>query len=295
MEAPPRERHKVWAKRISLLSWFHVMVTLTAVGLAQERHVGVGRHELLVNAGKGFERAADEHAESGDKAEAEASYRRALVEYQRAVSAKPNHLEAYVRLGRVHGVLGEHRQAAAILKLGLRYHRGSAQLEEQLAIHLTLAGFKREGIPLLERVAARNQDAIPLQTLLADHYRDTRQAEKAVAVLRRILRRIPRAYNRWVELGGALLATKQAAAALVAFRRVPATVKQYGLSAQIGIGDAQRRLGRPKKALAAYRGVMRRLGRKDWRRKNLRLGGRCGALGPWKGQEGHGALSLIRA
>lgn len=233
-------------------------VCLSSAAVAQERHVAKGKYVPIFRAGQKAERKADDLREEGEAEEANAQYRRAIRRYNQVITMKQNYLPAYLRLSRVHGILKRNLQAAALLKRALKMYPDNLDIKEQLAIHLTLGGYTREGIPMLATVGEQRPDKLQVQVLLANYYREKRDAAKQIVVLGRILKVRPRAYNRRVELGNALLRLGRTDEALASFRKVPEGT-DFSNEAHLGVGRVLLRQHEPKRALEVLTGVEKQL------------------------------------
>ncbi|MCB9557786.1 MAG: tetratricopeptide repeat protein [Deltaproteobacteria bacterium] len=216
-------------------------------GSAQERHLGEGKHVPLLTKAEAFQRQGDAAMERGDRKAARPHYDKAVALYQEVMVLQPNLVVPYVRVSRIFGIFGEHLKAAALLKRVRTRMPDNLDVKQQLSIHLVLGGYLAEGIPLLEEVAQTRPAVVQLQALLADHYRKTGQSKKAIVVLERILKVRPRAHNRRVEYGEALLQNQRYNDALAAFRMVKRG--DFAWAARFGEGKVLDAMEQPEQAL----------------------------------------------
>jgi tetratricopeptide (TPR) repeat protein len=226
--------------------------------IGQERHTAVGKYMPIFEDGNKQELLGDQLTEGGKPEAARKAYTDALHRYQQVLTLEPDYLQAYIRLARIHGLLHQYLAGAALMKHGLRRYPKSMELKEALATHLTLGGYKREGVALLEEVAKDQPDKLAVQELLADNYLADGPVEKAIRPLEFILDKRPEADRRRVELGGAQLRLGKLAQALATFRKIGRSSPAY-TDAQIGIGDTMLQSDQPGPALATYQEVERTL------------------------------------
>ncbi|MCC6749172.1 MAG: tetratricopeptide repeat protein [Deltaproteobacteria bacterium] len=231
---------------VTLASWpDHSLV-------AQERHEGTGKHVAVFAKGEQQEREGDRLAEAGKRDDAQKAYRQAVAAYQQATVLARDYLPSYLRLSRVYGVLGMHAAAAAMLKGAVSRFPASAALKEQLGIHLTAAGYAKEGVAMLEEVVRAQPKNLAVQRVLATHYEKVGDWAKAAAALTAILDEEEDSHGERVKLGTALLRLRKLGDALEEFRKVPQGTAAY-LPAQMGLSDGLVMSGKAAEALEVLR------------------------------------------
>ena len=228
------------------------IVVASAPAFAQERHIARGKHIPIFEAGQKAERGGDEALEAGDDGEAKQAYRKAINRYQNVIIIEPKFVPGYVRLARVHAVMGEPKKAAALLYRALQYEPNNINLKAQLGISLAAGGLRRQGVAVLEEVAKVRTPSPRMLDLMADYYLETKKREKAVATLEKIVEQKRDAYRRWVQLGRTRLALRRVDGAQKAFEQVPSSAKSNYPTAVMGLGDTMMRRKKPDTALRRY-------------------------------------------
>lgn len=98
------------------------------------------------------------------------NYPRAGALLDKALRASPRRIDLYILRASIHGVVGEHAKAVALLERARALAPGNAGVETALGIQLVQAGRAKDGVPLLEAMVAADASRYDAQVVLGHHY-----------------------------------------------------------------------------------------------------------------------------
>ena len=110
-------------------------------------------------------------------------YARAAQLLDQALAVNPRRIDLYVLRASVHGVQGEHDKAIALLQRAQILSPENDSVLSALGTELVQVGRGSEGVPLLEKIVARQPRRYEAQAVLGHYYLAHRQWDKAVVSL----------------------------------------------------------------------------------------------------------------
>jgi tetratricopeptide (TPR) repeat protein len=136
---------------------------------------------------QGQAQAEDEETEVllGDArgAIAHKEYAQAATLLDQALQVSPRRIDLYVLRASVYGVQDQHDRAIALLERARQLAPDNDNVLIALGIELVQVGKAGDGVPLLEKIAARQPRRYDAQAVLGHHYLTHQQWPKAVAAL----------------------------------------------------------------------------------------------------------------
>lgn len=122
--------------------------------------------------------------EEARRALAKKDYPRAGALLDKALRVSPRRIDLYVLRASIHGVVGEHDQAVALLERARKLAPDTPAVLIALGTQLVEAGRAKDGVPLLESMVKRDASRYDAQVVLGHHYVKTgewRQGAEAFA------------------------------------------------------------------------------------------------------------------
>jgi tetratricopeptide (TPR) repeat protein len=98
------------------------------------------------------------------------NYARAGSLLDRALQTSPRRLDLYILRASIHGIVGEHPAAVALLERARRLAPDNAGVLTALGIQLVQAGRAGDGVPLLEKMVAADPRRYDAQVVLGQQY-----------------------------------------------------------------------------------------------------------------------------
>ena len=165
----------------------------------------------------------------------------AVAIYRDVIARRPDMAIAYEQLAFVYWEAGRPGDAIAGLRQAIAAGVSGATIDSKLGMYLSETGHAREGLPWLERAAARPPTDIDTLNALGIGYARVGLPDRAVATFHRVLDVDANNAMAWQNIGSVELERGDARAAREAFGRA-LTADPNWASAYTGLGVAERRL-----------------------------------------------------
>jgi len=143
----------------------------------------------------------------------------AAEQFERAVSIKPDAVDAYFQLGMTHHDLGLYNQSIAAFKMALKYAPADSAIYYQLGTVSMDQLYDREAEGYFLEGLKINPDHVLILIALGRLYTRMNQAQAAISALRQATQREPAMWEGWYELGRAHMKAKQWKLALSALEQ----------------------------------------------------------------------------
>ncbi len=166
---------------------------------------------------------------------------RAAAMYRDVIARRPDMELAYEHLAFVYWDSERQNDAIATLKRAVAAGLADSAIESKLGMYLSESGRPREGLPWLERAAARETADLDTLNTLAIGFARARLPDRARATFQRVLQIDPGNVMAWQNIGSVELERGRASAARDAFRRA-LQIDDKWAAAYTGLGVAERRL-----------------------------------------------------
>ena len=245
----------MFAPRVMLAGVLSLLVAGGA--FAQGRYVPQGAAQRHFQQGERLQQQGDELRQDGDEDGAKEKYRDAATAFADAVDADPAYIDAYGRLGLVHYFLGDHAKALPILESGLQRDKASPDLNFWYGQNLIGAGKTKEGLRVLERVAAETDRFPEAYAVLGNQYYTQRDYARARPAFTRYLQLKPDAIAARAKLGNTLFKLRDYGRALAEFETVRLEWPDNVL-VLVNIGNCHYQLGAYSKAVELLREALER-------------------------------------
>jgi tetratricopeptide (TPR) repeat protein len=108
--------------------------------------------------------------EEAKRALGKKDYKRAGGLLDKALAVSPRRIDLYILRASIHGIVGEHAAAVALLERARRLAPGNAGVETALGIQLVQAGRAGDGVPLLEKIVTADPRRYDAQVVLGHQY-----------------------------------------------------------------------------------------------------------------------------
>jgi arylsulfatase A-like enzyme/Tfp pilus assembly protein PilF len=177
---------------------------------------------------------------------------RAISIYRDVIARRPDMAIAYEQLAFVYWEAGQPGDAIATLQQAVAKGISSATIDSKLGMYLSETGHAHEGLPWLERAAARPPADIDTLNALAIGYARAGQPDRAIATFHRVLEVDASNAMAWQNIGSVELGRGDARAAREAFRRA-LTADPNWASAYTGLGVAERKLNNFDAAIESWK------------------------------------------
>lgn len=157
--------------------------------------------------------------ESASRLFVEGRYAQVIPLLDRILVQDPHNLDATLRLATAYSMLGRDRQAVQTFQRAATLAPRSDDVRTYLALHYERGASWPQAAPLLEEVAARSPDRLPVLEALARVRERQGRLGDAVTLRQQIYRKRTASAADWLHLGGLAMAAGDTPAAIDAFER----------------------------------------------------------------------------
>lgn len=146
-------------------------------------------------------------------------YAQVVPVLERILAQDGHNLDATLRLATAHSMLGRDRQALAAFRRAAELAPRSEDVRAYLALHYARTDDWLLAVPLLEEIAARSPDRLPVVEGLARVRERQGRLGDAVALRQQAYRRREASAAEWLQLGQLAMGAGQTSASLAAFEQ----------------------------------------------------------------------------
>lgn len=174
----------------------------------QARSAGMASYELEYNLGSAY-RQYGLTLKDKDKNQFTEQMKLAAEQFEQAIAARSNAVNAYFQLGMTYNDLGLYEKASPVFSRALQYAPNDSALYYQLGMVAANRGYSREAEGYYLEGLRINPDHVLIQLALGRLYLSTNQVKRAVNVFQQVTQRDPGMWEGWYELGRAHMKARQ--------------------------------------------------------------------------------------